>query len=71
MLRPIKTFYVIDKSVPQLTDWEEAIRIANEETCVVEVRWCPSIMAGWYHDYVFGYEDPKELDAKTPKIYGV
>ena len=69
MLKPIKTFYV--KGYPDLADWEEAVRIAKEESCVVELRWMPNIYAGYYHDYVFEDSDPIKLDEKTPKVYGL
>jgi hypothetical protein len=52
-------------------DWEEAVLIAKEEACVVELRWMPHIMTGWYHDYVFEDSDPIKLDEKTPKVYGI
>lgn len=68
MLKPIKTFYV--KGIPNLIDWEEAVNIAKEESCVVELRWMPNIMAGYYHEYVFEDSDPVKIDEKTPKIYG-
>ena len=70
MLRPIKTFY-IDKGIPTYEDWKQAVEIAKEDECVVEVRWLPNIYAGWYHDYVFEDSDPVKLDAKTPRVYGV
>ena len=69
MLKPIKTFYV--KDIPNLVDWEEAVLIAKEESCVVELRWMPHVMTGWYHDYVFEDSDPIKLDEKTPKVYGI
>ena len=69
MLKPIKTFYV--KGYPELVDWEEAVRMAKEESCVVELRWMPNIYAGYYHDYVFEDSDPVKLDEKTPKVYGI
>ena len=68
MLKPIKIFYV--DSVPSLEDWEEAVNMAKEESCVVELRWMPNIMTGYYHEYVFDYSDPVKLDEKTPKSYG-
>ena len=67
MLKPIKTFY--SRTVPSLDDWYEAVRIAKEEDCIVEVRWLPNIMCGWYHDYAFEDSDPVKLDEKTPKVY--
>lgn len=70
MLRPIKTFY-IDKGIPTYEDWKQAVEIAQVDECVVEVRWLPNIYAGWYHDYVFMNSDPTELDARTPRVYGV
>ena len=69
MLKPIKTFYV--KDIPNLVDWEEAVLIAKEKSCVVELRWMPHVMTGWYHDYVFEDSDPIKLDEKTPKVYGI
>ncbi len=68
MLKPIKIFYV--DSVPSLEDWYEAVNIAKEESCVVELRWMPNIMTGYYHEYVFEDSDPVKIDEKTPKIYG-
>lgn len=70
MLKQIKTFY-IDDGIPQLDDWQEAIKIARTDSCVVELRWCPNTWAGWYHEYVFEDSDLTELDAKTPRVYGV
>ena len=69
MLKPIKTFYA--DTVPTLDDWDDAVRIAKDEICVVELRWRPNIWTGWYHDYVFEDSDPTELDEKTPRVYGV
>lgn len=68
MLKPIKTFYA--GAVPTLDDWYEAVRIAKEDACVVELRWLPSTYAGYYHEYVFEDSDPDKLDEKTPKVYG-
>jgi hypothetical protein len=69
MLKQIKTFYAGRR--PQLSDWEEAAKIAQEEDCVVDVYWLPSKWAGWYHEYVFDNSDPIELDKKIPTVYGV
>ena len=68
MLKPIKTFYVV--GFPNYAEYAEARDIARRENCVVELRWYPNIVAGWYHEYVFEDSDPAELDAKTPKVYG-
>lgn len=69
MLKPIKTFYVVGS--PNYNEYVEARDIAQNENCVVELRWYPNIYAGWYHEYVFEDSDPAELDAKTPKVYGI
>ena len=69
MLKPIKTFYITGS--PNYTEFVEARDIAREESCVVELRWLPHIMAGWYHEYVFEDSDPAELDANTPRVYGI
>lgn len=69
MLKQIKTFYIVGS--PNYTEYVEARDIAQNESCVVELRWCPDICAGWYHEYVFEDSDPAELDAKTPKVYGI
>lgn len=69
MLKPIKTFY--SEINPTYSVFEEAKQIAINDDCVVELRWCPHIMAGWYHEYVFEDSDPAELDAKTPRVYGI
>ena len=69
MLKPIKTFYVA--GVPNYNDYIEARDLARDENCVVELRWCPNVWTGWYHEYVFENSDPAELDAKTPRVYGV
>ena len=71
MLKLIITFCVEPSTIPTVADWTEAVNIAKENNCVVELKWMPNILTGWYHDYVFGYEDPVELDAKIPKVYGV
>ena len=68
MLKPIKTFY--SEINPTLSVFEEAKQIAIEEDCVVEVRWYPNFVAGWYHEYVFDKSDPVELAAKVPQVYG-
>ncbi len=70
MLKPIKTFYA-ESRIPTLEDWKEAVRIAQEEHCIVEIRWLPNIYTGWYHEYVFEDSNPTELDAETPRVYGV
>lgn len=69
MLKPIKTFYVVGS--PNYSEFTEAREIARNENCVVELRWLPNIYTGWYHEYVFEDSDPAELDAKTPKVYGI
>ena len=69
MLKPIKTFY--SEINPTLSVFEEAKQIAIEEDCVVEVRWYPNCMTGWYHEYVFDKSDPAELAAKVPQVYGL
>ena len=70
MLKLIKTFHVVT-CIPQYSDWEEAIRIAQTDACIVDVRLMPNIYIGWYHEYVFDTSDPAELDQKTPGVYGV
>ena len=47
MLKPIKTFYA--GNLPTLEDWQEAVKIAKEENCVVQVTWYPNLWAGYYH----------------------
>ena len=68
MLKPIKTFYA--GNLPTIEDWQEAVRIAKEENCVVQVTWYPNLWAGYYHEYVYDFSNPEELDKKTPKVYG-
>lgn len=68
MLKPIKTFY--SEINPTYEIFEEAKQIAIDEDCVVEVRWLPNIMCGWYHEYVSDKSDPTELAAKVPQVYG-
>lgn len=68
MLKPIKTFY--SEINPTYSVFEEAKQIAVNEDCVVEVRWLPNIICGWYHEYVFSNSDTAELAAKVPQVYG-
>jgi hypothetical protein len=68
MLKPIKIFYA--GNLPTFEDWQEAVRIAKEEECVVQVIWYPNRWAGYYHEYVHDFSNPEELDKKTPKAYG-
>ena len=68
MLKPIKTFY--SETSPTYSVFEEAKQIAIDDDCVVEIRWLPNIIAGWYHEYVFSYSDIAELANKVPKVYG-
>ena len=68
MLKPIKTFY--SEINPTYEVFEEAKQIAIDEDCVVEVRWLPNIMCGWYHEYVFDKSNTAELAAKVPQVYG-
>ena len=68
MLKPIKTF--CSGINPDYSVFEEAKQIAIDEDCVVEVRWYPNCIAGWYHEYVFSNSDPAELAAKVPQVYG-
>ena len=70
MLKPIKDFYVCTR-IPTYSDFEDAVRIAKDEGCVVELRWMPSTWAGWYHEYVFDYSDPTAIMEKLPKRCGV
>ena len=69
MLKPIKTFYVLGS--PGYSDFVEARDIAQDENCVVELRWLPNVYTGWYNEYVFKDSDPAELHTKTPKVYGI
>lgn len=68
MLKPIKTFY--SEINPTYSVFEEAKQIAIDEDCVVEVRWLPNILCGWYHEYVFSDSDTVALTDKVPKVYG-
>ena len=68
MLKPIKTFY--SEINPTYYVFEEARQIAIDEDCIVEVRWLPNRMCGWYHEYVFDKSDPAELAVKVPQVYG-
>ena len=68
MLKPIKTFY--SEINPTYSVFEEAKQIAINDGCVVEVRWLPNSIAGWYHEYVFSYSDITELANKVPTVYG-
>ena len=70
MLKPIKIFY-IDKGIPTYEDWKQAVEIAQADECAVEVRWLPNTYAGWYDTLVFEDSDPTDLDARTPRVYGV
>lgn len=67
MLKPIKTFY--SEINPTYEIFEEAKQIAIDEDCVVEVRWLPNTVCGWYHEYVFDKSNPAELAAKVPQVY--
>jgi hypothetical protein len=68
MLKPIKTFY--SEINPTYSVFEEAKQIAIDEDCVVEVRWLPNILCGWYHEYVFSDSDTAVLAEKVPKVCG-
>ena len=68
MLKPIKIFY--SEINPNCEIFEEAKQIVIDEDCVVEVRWFPNMMCGWYHEYVFDKSDSTELASKVPKVYG-
>ena len=70
MLKPIKQFYVCTHT-PAYSDFEEAVQIAKDEDCVVDVWWLPSTWAGWYHEYVFEHSDPGAIMEKLPRSYGV
>ncbi len=69
MLKPIKTFY--SEINPTYSVFEEARQIAIDEDCVVEVRWLPHIMTGWYHEYVSAESDITVLANKVPQVYGL
>jgi hypothetical protein len=62
MLKPIKTFYI--QGSPTATNFEEARDIAKQESCVVELRWVPDILTGWWHDYIFEDSNLEEWLAK-------
>ncbi len=62
MLKPIKTFYVHGSPTP--TEFEEARDTAKQENCVVELRWMPDILTGWWHDYIFEDSNLEEWLAK-------
>ena len=69
MLKPIKTFY--SEINPTYSVFKEAKQIAIDEDCVVELRWLPHIMTGWYHEYVFKDSDIVKLAAQVPTVYGL
>ena len=69
MLKPIKTFY--SNTIPTLEVFDEAKQITIQEDCVVELRYCPHILSGWYHEYVFSDSDPAELAQRVPKTFGI
>ena len=69
MLTPIKTFYI--EGTPNYEEIVEARNVAEHECCVVELRWMPHIMTGWYHEYIFKDSDPLEIYEKLPKVYGI
>lgn len=71
MLTEIKSFYVTGKSIPQIEDWTEAVKIAQTYHCIVDVRWLPNRYAGQYNQYVFESDDPERLNSRTPRTYGV
>ncbi len=69
MLIPIKTFYI--KGTPSYDEIVEARGIAQQEDCVVELRWQPHILYGWCHEYIFSDSAPAEIYEKLPKVYGL
>ena len=62
MLKPIKTFYISGR--PTSSDFEEAREIAKQEGCVVELRWQPDILTGYWYDYIFENSTLEEWLAK-------
>ena len=62
MLKPIKTFYISGR--PTSADFEEAREIAKQEGCVVELRWQPDILTGYWYDYIFENSTLEEWLAK-------
>ena len=69
MLKPIKTFY--SSTIPTLEVFEEVRQIAIQEDCVIELRYCPHILSGWYYEYVFSDSDPAELAQRVPDTFGI
>lgn len=69
MLTPIKIF-TVKTSTPALQDLEAAKQICIREDCMVELRWMPDIMTGWYHLYITAEDDIyKMYEEQVPKIY--
>ena len=62
MLKPIKTFYISGR--PTSSDFEEAREIAKQEGCVVELRWQPDLLTGYWYDYIFENSTLEEWLAK-------
>jgi hypothetical protein len=71
MLVPIKTFTVNTK-IPSRDDLAEAKQLCIDEGCMVDLRWCPNVFAGWYHLYINADDDIDSMyQHQVPKTYGV
>ena len=71
MLIPIKIF-TVKTSVPALSDLERAKQICINEDCMVELRWMPNIMTGWYYLYITAEDNIyKMYEEQVPKVCGI
>ncbi len=63
--------YILDNN-PTKEDLETAKQICIEDSCVVELQWCPSVYAGWYKIFVQPNSDIDEIyNEQIPRIYPV
>ena len=66
----IKKYYVDD--IPDKETLEEAKQICINENCVIDLKWCPHVRAGWYHVYIDKDSNVDEIfEQQVPKVYPI
>lgn len=62
--------YLCDDRTPTDNEIMESIKIANEEECIVKLKWFYPYN-GWHRLYIKKDMTFEECKAKLPKVYGV
>jgi hypothetical protein len=70
MLVLIKNYFI--DHIPTKEDLTEAKQLCINEDCVIDLKWCPSVFAGWHHVYIDKNSNIDNVyETQIPKVYAV